>query len=78
MGCGVWLYLTRVYRGAAYTFYTSMNTWNKIIRDGALDSPMLDLSFKLIMSVVTRLPHARLHLNGSKLEVRKIFASSKC
>jgi len=49
----------------AYIFSISMNTYNKIIRDGALDSSMLDLSFKLIKSVVTGLLHAGSRLNGS-------------
>jgi len=48
----------------AYLFSISMNTCNKIIRDGALDSSMLDLSFKLIKLVVTGLLHAGSRLNG--------------
>jgi len=48
----------------AYLFYISMNTHNKIIRDGALGSSMLDLSFKLTKSVVTGLLHAGSRLNG--------------
>ena len=44
MGCGVFAYLTRVYREPAYIFFNSMNIEHKLECEPALESPMSDSS----------------------------------
>jgi len=60
------LFNTSLSRASLFIF-SSTNVEHKTFQAGALDSSTQDLSFELMTSGVTRLVHACVHLNGSKI-----------